>query len=136
MPLVVDASVVLAWLFRDEQSELAERAIEAVLQDSGVVPGHLFFEVANSFASAVRAGRTTVENLPAMVRAADSLQLRVVHHDLMELARQVVPLARAQNLSVYDAAYLHLASREGVPLATLDARLRAAATAAGCALFA
>ncbi len=62
------------------------------------------------------------------------LPIAIEHRPAVWLAQQVLPLARAYQLSAYDAAYLELAIREGLPLATLDDGLRQAARAAGVAL--
>jgi predicted nucleic acid-binding protein len=62
------------------------------------------------------------------------LPVAIEHRPATWLAQQILPLARTYRLSAYDAAYLELAIREGLPLATLDDDLRGAACAAGVAL--
>jgi len=64
------------------------------------------------------------------------LPIAIEHRPAAWLAQQILPLARTYKLSAYDAAYLELAIREGLPLATLDDDLRRAASAAGVALVA
>ena len=62
------------------------------------------------------------------------LPVAIEHRPATWRAQQILPLARTYRLSAYDAAYLELAIREGLPLATLDDDLRGAACAAGVAL--
>ncbi len=135
MPFVVDASVALAWHFEDETSEYADRVLERLRRDAAVVPSVWLLEVANALAVAERRGRLS----PARVARAVELfsELPITASDLPVSAAfgMVLNLARAYGLSAYDAAYLELAMREGLPLATQDDALRAAAGAVGVPLL-
>ena len=115
MTLVVDASVTLAWCFEDEQSPAADAVLDRVAQEGAIAPGHWPLEVANALRTAERRGR---------LEAADLDRLRTL---LTGLPIEVVPVE-------LHAAYLDLASARGLPLATVDARLRTACVAAGVAL--
>lgn len=134
MAFVIDASITLSWCFRDEQSEYAVVVLRRLADDVAVVPGLWVLEVANGLLVAERRGRIT---------AADVARVHAMLSDLPvtrdELTRDsglgsVLDLARAHGLSAYDAAYLELAMREGLSLATQDERLRAAAIAVGTPL--
>lgn len=134
MPFVIDASVALAWHFRDESSEYADRVQER-LRDGGVAAPSIWpLEVANALLVAERRGRLS----PAEASHVAELILEVpvsIHEAPAELALgPVLDLGRAQGLTAYDAAYLDLAMREGLPLATQDEALRAAARRVGVPL--
>jgi predicted nucleic acid-binding protein len=136
MPFVVDASVVLGWYFEDEVSEYADRVFEQLTEDSrALVPSIWPLEVANGLLVAERRGRLSSAKV---ARTAElTSQLPVSIHDVgPELAfGPVLDLARAHRMTAYDAAYLELAMREGLPLATQDEALRAAAQRVGVPLL-
>ena len=126
MPFVVDASVTLEWLMPDEASDLAERALERLGDDEAVAPSLWWFEVRNALLSAERRGRLARDQVQmALVRLA---RLPIsLDHDVDEAV--LLAVARQCRLTIYDAAYLELALRRGLPLATLDRELARAATA-------
>jgi predicted nucleic acid-binding protein len=134
MPFVLDASLALAWYFEDEVSEYADLVLERLREDSALVPSLWPLEIANGLISAERRGRI----FPAGVARAAELVLELpisVQEVPPGLALgAVIDIARSQVLSAYDAAYLELAMREGVPLATRDDNLRAAAARVGVPL--
>ena len=134
-PVVVDASVALVWCFPDEDNELAGRALRTAAEQGVVVPAVWPYEMANSLRSGVRRTRLTMGDLPGVLRLFERLDVQTVDLSLRELTQSVMALSLAHNLSAYDASYLHVALSESLPLATLDSRLRAAAEAAGCAVF-
>jgi predicted nucleic acid-binding protein len=132
--IVVDASVALAWCFEDEKHAAALDALDAIAASRGTVPWHWWLEVSNGLLVARRRRRLRRE--PAEILAAlAALPLRVDTDALFAGAGNSVPaLAETHGLSSYDAAYLELALRAGLPLATLDADLAHAARVAGVAL--
>ncbi|MDP2949778.1 MAG: type II toxin-antitoxin system VapC family toxin [Chloroflexota bacterium] len=134
MPFVLDASLALAWHFEDEVSEYADRVLDRVGEDRALVPSVWELEIANALAVAERRGRLS----PAGVARAVELFLELaisIHEVALESALgPVLDLARTQGMTAYDAAYLELAMREGLPLATEDEALRAAALRVGVPL--
>ena len=133
--LVVDTSLTLAWYLEDEQNAYADAVLGALADREAVVPPLWPYEVANGLWIAERRGRTTIPRIQRILALLQPLPIRV---DLTahERARgEVLALARQEGLTCYDAAYLDLAMREGLPLATLDNQLRAAATRVGVAEF-
>ena len=133
--LVLDASATLAWCFREEQTERALALLNRVADHGAVVPALWHLEVANMLLNAERRQRATQSVIAEILASLDQLPIdtdgaaaRLMRHD-------VLPLARAQGLTVYDAAYLELAMRRHLPLATLDADLRRAARAVGVDLI-
>jgi predicted nucleic acid-binding protein len=134
VPIVVDASVVLAWQFEDEVSEYADRALDLVSQEGAAVPSVWPVEVANGLYVAERRGRLSAAKLARAVELIEELPVFVRDIALAEVLGPVLDLARAHGLTAYDASYLELAMREGLPLATQDDDMRAAAARAGVPL--
>ncbi len=135
MAFVIDASVTLSWCFRDERSEYAVNVLRRLADDSAIVPDLWALEVANGLLTAERRGRLTSADIAAVHAMLARLPIVRDGLTLDGALGAVVDLARAHNLSAYDAAYLELAMREGLSLATEDARLRLAAQAVGTALI-
>ncbi|MGB2621235.1 MAG: type II toxin-antitoxin system VapC family toxin [Candidatus Acidiferrum sp.] len=133
---VVDASATLVWCFRDEPVDWIETLFRSLISGrEAIVPRHWAFEVANSFVIAMRRGRATRLELE---RAFHALRALPIYTDMTGDATvftAMVNLAEKHRLSVYDAAYMELAMRSRLPLATLDDDLRAAAASAGIAVL-
>ena len=128
---VVDCSVTMAWVLRDESSALAESALEQVTAHGAVAPTLWWVEVRNVLLTAERRGRTTPEDISLALAAIEALGIRLDHApDGGALLR----LARAHQLTTHDALYLELSIRQQRPLATLDHRLSTAAQAEGLEL--
>ena len=129
---VLDSSVTMAWVLRDEQSAQAGAALEQVAEIGGIAPALWWVEVRNVLVIAECRGRLTQEDTAAAVQAIDALGIHLDHApDNASLLR----LARTHGLSAYDALYLELAVRQQRPLATLDHKLRVAAQAEGITLM-
>jgi prevent-host-death family protein len=131
---VVDASVALAWCPADESSELAGRALDRLEQDEALAPAIWPLEVANGLRTAERRGRLDLADMAHVRELLVSLPIEVASVPLDVALGEVTELARQLDLTAYDAAYLALAARHGVALATVDARLRRACERAGVEL--
>ena len=131
MPFVLDTSVALAWHFEDEVSVYAERVLDKLANDSALAPALWPLEVANGLTLALRRGRITQARLVRAIELSRNLNLTLVDVPPETAFGQVLDLAREHRLTVYDAAYLELAMREGLALATQDADLIAAAKRVG-----
>ncbi len=130
---VLDSSVTMAWVLRDEQSAQANATLEQVASIGGVAPALWWVEVRNVLVIAERRERLTPEDTEVALQALDALGVHLDHApDNASLFR----LARTHGLSAYDALYLELAVRQQRPLATLDHKLCAAAQAEGITLAA
>ena len=136
MPFVVDASLALAWHFEDEVSEYADRVLERLREDRTVVPSIWPVEVANGLVVAERRGRLSAARVARAVELLQELPIFVYELGAQLALGPVLDLARSHGLSAYDASYLELAMREGLPLATQDDDLREAAARAGVPLVA
>ena len=126
--IVVDASVFLAWCMGDEEEPEAEIAMQRVVADGGVVPRIWWYEVRNALLVSERRGRLSPQQVVDTL--ADSLALGIAFDEEHD-GSLLLDLARRHGLSIYDAAYLEVAVRRSLPLATLDRRVRAAAEAIG-----
>lgn len=127
MPFVLDASVSAAWAFADETSPLAEKAQELLRDDYALVPGIWWYEIRNLLVVNERRQRITADHSAAFMRI---LSAYPIHRDSADQESEIFRIARRYCLSFYDAAYLSLAARHRVPLATLDRALRSAALSA------
>lgn len=127
-PLVVDCSIVLAWAFADESSGEADQAMTLAAERGLVVPAIWWYEIRNALVTGERRGRIEPESSRAVLAAlADLNPVRdFEHHE-----PTILELARSHGLSVYDAAYLEVARRLELPLATIDKSLRRVAGMAG-----
>lgn len=132
MPFVLDASVAASWAFRDEDHIASDIALTRLRTDTALVPALWWFELRNILIVNERRQRLTVEQSSLFLR--DLARLPIAEdHPAREL--DVLRLARAHRLTVYDAAYLELALRHGVALSTLDKLLVEAARAEGVELL-
>jgi predicted nucleic acid-binding protein len=124
MPYVLDASVAAAWFFPDEEDATAGDAAALLVADVALVPALFWFEIRNLLVVGERRGRVTPADSALFLMRLDTLPIEV---DTVPVSGDVLSLARAHALSAYDAAYLELARRRAVALATLDRRLETAA---------
>jgi predicted nucleic acid-binding protein len=131
---VVDASVALAWCFADESTELADRTLDLLEHDAALAPAIWPLEVANGLRTAERRGRLDLADLAHVRELLVSLPVRIEEVPLGAAIGEVTELARQLDLTTYDAAYLALAARRGVALATVDERLKRACERAGVQL--
>ena len=132
MAFVIDASIVAALAFGEEGGRRVASAMGELESAAAFAPSIFFFEVRNILVVNERRGRITWEQSASFLRLLARLPIRLAPTPENE---DVVTLARARNLTVYDAAYLELAKREGMPLATLDHDLEQAAIAENVALL-
>jgi predicted nucleic acid-binding protein len=131
---VVDASVALAWCFADEASELADRVLEQLEHGEALAPSIWPLEVANGLRTAERRGRLDLADLSYVRELLVSLPVQVEVVSLDAALGEVTEIGRQLDLTAYDAAYLALAARRGLSLATVDDRLRRACERAGVEL--
>jgi predicted nucleic acid-binding protein len=132
MAFVLDASVSACWVLDDEEHTIADAALDRSSVEAIVVPSLWWFEIRNILIVAERRNRLTVMTTDAFLRSIQRLKLSI---DRVPEENEVIRLARRHGLTVYDSGYLELAMREGLPLATLDKRLGAAARDEGVRLF-
>lgn len=128
MSLVLDCSVTLAWLLPNEESGRAQAVLDRVVASRAWVPSLWRLEVANSLQSAVRRKRIDAAFRDASLADLDLLNIQIDPDTASFAWNDTLRLADAHGLTVYDAAYLELAQRLSLPLASQDTQLRVAAT--------
>jgi predicted nucleic acid-binding protein len=133
MAFVLDASITACWAFQDEDQPDAGLAFHQMRSEEAVVPCLWWFEVRNILVVNEGRRRIAESDIAAFLLGLSRLRIRI---DRAPDEGAILRLARTHRLSVYDAAYLELAQREGLPLATLDADLKKAAAGEGVALVA
>ena len=132
---VVDNSVVMAWCFEDEASSYTEGVLDQLRGTQAVVPVIWPLEATNVLLIAERRDRLTEAQAAHFAQLLQGLPILVEEADVARTLGPILAVGRAHRLSAYDAAYLELAARQGLPLATQDSRLRKAAGNAGVALL-
>jgi len=136
MPLVVDASIALAWALPDESSAYAEAVLAVVEREGLRVPELWVREVANGLAVAYLRKRIVSADEQAFLAALSRLSIDVEESvSPVTAVRDGTAAAMRYGLTAYDAAYVDLARREGLALATLDAAMRKSAAQAGITIF-
>jgi len=130
---VLDASVALAWFIDNPIPPLAERLRRDLLSgDKAVVPALWHLEMANGFVMAERRRTLAARDVTRAMEEISFLLGPVIESDTDLLSmKQVLATARTFQLTAYDAVYIEISTRRELPLATLDQRLRAAASKAG-----
>jgi predicted nucleic acid-binding protein len=130
--VVLDASIVIAWLLKEPNiaSEIDQLIVDA-LGDGFAAPRLLLLEAPNGLRTRVRRGQLTLAERDLMLD--DFLRLPIAWDDGVD-PRVLMALSDRHDLTLYDAAYLELALRGSLPLATLDRRLAAAAKTSGVAV--
>lgn len=129
--MVIDASLALAWCFRDEATPATFALLDAVERDGAVVPALWRLETANILLVAQRRARLTADEVAERLTLLSDLPIHVEPAPDGATLRRTITLAADAKLTVYDACYLELAERLALPLASLDRALRAAAVARG-----
>ncbi len=135
MSLVLDSSITLAWLFEDERTPAADEVLQRVVENGAVAPSLWRLEVANGLQTAVRRGRIDPAFRDASIADLQALTVAVDPETHARAWADTLELAARHGLTQYDAAYLELALRRRLPLATLDRELRAAAEVHGVELL-
>jgi predicted nucleic acid-binding protein len=124
---VVDNSVVMTWAFQDEADPYADAVLGYLAEAAAVVPVIWPLEVVNVLLVAERRNRLQQADSVRFINLLSQLPIVVDRDWLDSRMEELLAIGRANNLSSYDASYLYLAMRKGLPIATLDQKLIAAA---------
>jgi predicted nucleic acid-binding protein len=131
LSLVIDASILVAWFLDEKSDPRVEAAFDMITRVETLAPSLFHYEIRNALLVSERRNRITEAMSAAFLRDLGLLPIR------LEPAGDegvLMTVTRKRKLTVYDAAYLELAKREALPLATLDRDLEKAAIAEGVAL--
>ncbi len=135
MSVVLDSSATLAWVYSDEVTDDIRRLFANVAEHGAWVPGIWRLEVANLLEMGVRRGRHGSTFVGSTLADLGQLPINVDPETDRQAWSSSLPLAQRYRLTMYGAAYLELALRRGLPLATLDQELRRASQAEGVVLL-
>jgi predicted nucleic acid-binding protein len=129
MTLALDSSVTAAWIYSEEATDPVRKVFDLITVNGAWVPALWRLEVANILEMGVRRGRTDAAFRDATLADLLLLPIYIDQETDRQAWSATLRLAERYRLTLYDAAYLELAKRRALPLATLDAELRTAAVA-------
>ena len=135
MSFVLDCSVTMAWCFEDERTAATDALLARVVDAGAIAPFLWPLEVTNVLLNAVRRKRIPPDAVNQVAQRIAALPVAIDKDGAEMVWGNTLQLAERYALTSYDACYLELAQRKALPLATLDAALRKAATAAGVTLL-
>lgn len=124
MIYVIDASVTLSWFFPDEKNNKADNVLTELIHYGAIAPSIWWYEVRNVFLIGERKKRIDLKDTKRFLHNLSRLPIEIDDTPLSDLT---LGLARKHSLTIYDAAYLELAQRRELKLATLDKKLQKAA---------
>ena len=128
MSLVLDASMAISWLFDDEQSDAGDEILARIVREGAMVPSLWRLEVANMLRNAVRRKRCDQAFADRALARLERLTITIDEKTDRQAWTSTWALSQEHGLTTYDASYLDLALRTGLPLASLDRDLLAAAS--------
>ena len=129
--VVIDSSIALTWCFEDEATAETDALFERVRDDGAIVPGLWHLELSNVLLQAEKRGRISAGDVTTRLDLIAGLPISVDQETTLRAWREILTMARAESLTTYDATYIELAARRGVPLLTKDNDLAQAATRLG-----
>lgn len=135
MGYVLDASVTLAWCFTDESTHHTAALLDRLMSEVAFVPAIWHLEVGNTLLFAERRKRITYADIAQFLEILRDINIRVDIETIDKGFHEILSLAHAEGLTTYDAAYLELAMRKGLPLATKDKQLQKAGRQLGVKLL-
>ena len=127
---VLDCSVTLCWYFQDEVNDYADDVQDQLVHVQAIVPVIWPLEVANCLLVGERRKRSTVSQATSWTQHLATMPISVETLTTAQAWGSILAIGRAHDVTAYDAAYLELAIRRGLPLATVDTKLKAAAAKA------
>ena len=117
---VIDNSVVMTWCFKDETNHYADAVLDSLEMFTAVVPSIWLLEVGNVLLTAERKKRLSQADSTRFISLLNELPIIIEPEPQDRVLKDILALAREHQLSSYDASYLDLAMRKGLPIATLD----------------
>ena len=124
---VVDNSVVMSWCFQDEINPYADFILDRLEEVAAFVPSIWPLEVGNVLLVAERHHRLSEADSARFLTLLSELPIFIEQEEPERMFKEILALARQYKLSPYEASYLDLAMRKGLPIATRDKHLKAAA---------
>lgn len=135
MNFVLDASVTLAWCFKDEATPLTATLLDGLLSGFACVPQIWSLEVGNILVGAIRRKRISYAAATQFLEQLNKLNIHIDTETAAKGLHDILALAHSEGLTTYDAAYLELSMRKGLALASKDVQLCTAATRLGVSVI-
>ncbi len=135
---VLDNSVAMRWLLASEKTadqKYAEKVLKSMLASEALTPNLWHLEAVSVLLGAEKGGTISLGEIERFISQLENLPIRVDPLTAQKAFSRILTLSREYNISSYDASYLELAMREGLPLATLDKKLTKAAKKADVKVF-
>ena len=135
---VLDNSVAMRWLLASQKQSdqtYAESVLRSFTEAEAMVPHLWHLEAANVLLAAEKRGEIGLEEVEFFITQLESLPIQIDPLTAYQAFNRTLNIARRYKLSSYDAAYLELAMRKGLPLATLDKQLIKAAMDVNVVLY-
>jgi predicted nucleic acid-binding protein len=133
--VVIDSSIALTWCFEDEASPETDALFDRVRDDGAFVPGLWHLEISNVLLQTEKRGRISAADVAMRLQLIADLPISVDQETTTRAWREILILARTEGLATYDATYVELAIRRGLPLLTRGNELGAAARRLGIAVL-
>jgi len=124
---VVDNSVVMTWCFSDATNKYSDTILDSLNTSTALVPSIWPLEVGNVLLVAERRKRLTEADSTRFIALLSELPIVIEQEQPERMMKDILALARKYKISTYDASYIDLAMRKGLPIASLDKDLRKAA---------
>lgn len=131
MTLVLDASAALAWAYQDEMTAAARQILDHVTNNGAWVPAMWRLEIANGLNTGIRLGRIDADYRDEVLATLSLHDIRMDGETWNAAWGTILRIADRFGLTLYDAAYVELAQRRSLPLATFDRMMQAAARGIG-----
>ena len=135
MNFALDASIALAWCFSDESTPATIALLDKLQKATAFVPGIWTLELGNALIVAERKKRITYGEITEFLSLLKNLNIKVDDQTDTKAFHEILSLAYAEGLTTYDASYLELAMRLGIPLATKDSQLSKVAKRLGVSIL-
>jgi predicted nucleic acid-binding protein len=135
---VLDNSISMRWLLESDKAadqKYAEAVLKNLINDDAIVPNLWHLEASNVLVGAEKRSEIDAGEIERFITQLESLPIHVDSLTAHQAFSRIIALSRIYKLSSYDAAYLELAIREGIPLATLDKDLKKAAKKANVDIY-
>ncbi len=135
MPFVLDSSVALSWILPDEANPTLDHVCDLLIDDVAIVPPVWPLEIGNVLLVAIKRNRLTPRDMSQLVMVLRRLPFEIDTASTERALEEILSLGKKYDLTTYEASYLELAKRRGIPLATLDGQLRKACLSAKISLL-
>jgi predicted nucleic acid-binding protein len=132
---IIDCSITMAWCFADEATPKTTKILDRLGEETALVPPLWFLETTNVLAMAEKRKRITAAESDTFLALLQTFDFEIDEVGTDRMLTHILPLCRTHKLTSYDAVYLDLAVRRGLPLASLDEDLRREAKTLGVPLL-